>query len=392
MALFKFNDDSLLVSLDVGSYAIRCAVFRKDEQFPLELLAFTEKRTSGLEESQVINFEDLSLAFSEVLESAEELCKSSFSEVWLGFSPPFHSFCSQGMVALVSREVTKRDVDIAVETACAVPLPEGHICLHSNPESFRVDAQAEVLNPLGLSGLRLETEVRLITIPQVYCRDMIKVLKVLGYTPRSFFHNLVTFGQNFTSFQNKKNGICFCDIGYKSSRVIVYYNGKTEKMFSIPMGGYHFSSALASQFNLPLEEAELLKETKGKLFFNSYDEKNSIEAVSASLYFSRKLFTQVLEKTAEELLEKIKTMLIHHNLMEKISSGFIFTGGTTGLPGFIELASFSLGGQVSHPKKMYENYKQTSNFALVQQAYLENKLKVQKQNYSSKWSVWRELF
>ena len=392
MALFKLNDDSLLVSLDAGSYGIRCAVFRKSEHFPLELLAFTEKKSFGLEESRIINFESLSLVFSEVLEGAEELCKSSFSEVWLGFSPPFYSFRSQGMVALADREVTKPDRDLAVQTACAVPLPNQHICLHNHPCSFRVDTQDEVLNPLGLSGLRLETEVCIVSIPQFYCRDIIKALKSLGYTPKSFFHNLVAFGQNFTDFQQKKNGICLCDIGYKSARVIVYIKGKIEKMFSIPIGGNHFSLDLVSQFNIPLEEAERLKETKGQLLFGSYAEKDSIELTNASVYLSRKLFAQTLEKTAERLIEQIKSELVHHKLMEKISSGFIFTGGTAYLQGFTELASFYLGKPVSHPKNLYENFKQTNNFALIQQAYSENQFKAPKQNGAPKWAIWRELF
>ena len=392
MALFKLNDDSLLVSLDAGSYGIRCAVFRKSEHFPLELLAFTENKSFGLEESRIVNFESLSLVFSEVLGRAEELCKSSFSEIYLGFSPPFHSFRSQGMVALADREVTKPDLELAVQTACAVPLPNQHICLHNHPGSFRVDAQAEVLNPLGLSGLRLETEVCLVSVPQFYCRDIIKALKFLGYIPKSFFHSLVAFGQNFTNFQQKKNGVCLCDIGHKSARVIVYINGKIEKMFFIPIGGHHFSLDLASQFNIPLEEAELLKETKGQLLFGSYEEKDSIELPNTSVYLSRKLFVQTLEKTAEKLFDQIKAELIHHKLMEKVSSGFIFTGGTACLPGFTELASFYLGRQVSHPKNLYENFKQTNNFALIQQAYLENQFKAPKQNVASKWAIWRELF
>jgi len=393
VALFKFNDDSLLVSLDAGSYAVRCAVFRKSEKFPLELLAFTEKKFSGLEESRIIDPDTLGQVFGEVLESAEELCKSSFSEVWLGFSPVFHSFRSQGMAVLDSGEVTKLDLDLAVRTACAVPLPDQHICLHSLPESFRVDTQEEVLNPLGLSGLRLETEVFLVTVPQFYCRDILKSLKLLGYTPRSFSHNLVVFGQHFTSFPQKKSGVCLCDIGYKSTRVIVYLDGKTEKIFSIPIGGHHFSSDLASQFNIPLESAELLKETKGKLLFNSHEEEESVELEKLSLYLSRKVFIQTLEKTAEKLLNQIKTVLVREQLVDKISSGFLFTGGTAYLSGFLELASFHLGGPPAfHPQNLYGNFKQTNNLALIQQAYLEDKLTIPKQHFVSKRPVWKDLF
>ena len=393
MSLFKLNDDSLLASMDIGSRSVRCAVFKKSAQFPLELLAWSEKESVGLEESRITNFESLSLVFSEVLSLAEELCKSSFSEVWLGFSPSFNFFRSQGMVALTDREVTKADLDLAVKTACAVPLPDRHICLHSFPESFCVDGQAEVLNPLGLSGLRLETEVCLVTVPQFYCRDIIKCLKLLGYAPRAFFHNLVAFGQNFTTAQQRKNGIGLCDVGYKSSRVIVYKGGKTEEMFVVDMGGHDFSLALAEQFNIPLESADRLKEEQGQIFLKSYEgEGDTIELAALSLYLSRPLFIQTLEKTAEKLFEKIKMKLVHKQLMDKISSGFIFTGGTAYLPGFTDLAGFCLGGQAFHPKNLYENFKQTNNLALIQQAYLENKLKTVKQSFSKKWSVLRDLF
>ena len=393
MSLFKFNDDSLLVSLDIGSYALRCAVFRKKEQIPLELISFKEVKTSGMEESRVTHFEEIISTLDEILSSSEDSCKSSFSEIWLGFSPSFYSFHSQGMAALISREVTKQDRDLAVETACAVPLPEGHICLHKNPEFFSVDGKEGVLNPLGLSGLRMETEVHLVSIPQFYCQDIIKALKTLGYSPKAFFHNLVAFGQHFTSFQQKRKGICVCDIGYKSTRLIAYHKGKALAMISIPIGGDHFTEALANQFHIPKEEAEYLKETKGNLLIQTFDqEEASLEVSNGSLYLSRKLFSQTLEKAAEKLLQKIKESLDHYKLLDQMSSGFLFTGSTAYLPGFTELAGFHLGGPVSHPTNKYENFKQTNNFTLIEQAYLENKLNRPKQNLPYKRWAWRELF
>lgn len=393
MSLFKFNDDSLLVSLDMGSYALRCAVFRKQEQIPLELVSFKETKTLGVEESRVVHFEEISSAFSEVLTSSEDSCKSSFSEIWLGFSPSFYSFHSRGMAALISREVTKQDMDISLKTACAVPLPDGHICLHKNPEFFSVDGKDRVLNPLGLSGLRMETEVHLVSSPQFYCQDVMKVLKTLGYSPKAFFHNLVAFGQNFTSFQQKKNGICVCDIGYKSTRLIAYHEGKASVMIAIPTGGDHFSEELANQFHISKEEAENLKEEKGHLLFQNHEgEEESIETSNGSLYLSKKLFSQTLEKTAEKLLQQIKEALNHYKLFDQMASGFLFTGSTAYLPGFIELAGFHLGGSVSHPQNNYENFKQTNNFALIEQAYLEDKLTRPKQNFSSRRRAWRELF
>ena len=393
MAFFKLNDDSLLVSLDIGSYSIRCAVFKKSNQLPLELLAYSEEKTQGLEESKIIDFENLSLVFSEVLSKAEELCGSSFSEVWLGFSPPFHSFRSKGMVALSSKEVTKKDLELAVHTACAVSLPYQYRQIHSRPEVFSVDSQSEVLNPLGLTGLRLETEVRLISVPELYCKNLDRILKNLGYKPRAFFHNLLAFGEHLTSFDQKKNGVCFCDIGHKHTRGMVYLNHKVEDMFSIPIGAYHLTQFLRAQFNLSFELAENLKNSSAELLFSSYAQNEEpLETPQDNLYISRKAFSKILEKAVEKILEEVKLKLRDKNLLDKISSGFIFTGESSYIKGFIKLAEFYLGRPVSQPQPCYDNFKITNIFTLLQQAFLEDKLYQNKQNSLSKWSILKELF
>lgn len=393
MAFFKLNDDSLLVGLDIGSYAVRCTVFKKSDQVPFELLAFTEEKTQGMEEYRITDFESLSLVFSEVLFKAEELCNSSFSEVWLGFSPPFHSFRSKGMVALPSKTVTKKDLDLAVHTACAVSLPYQHRHLHSRPESFSVDSQPEVFNPLGLTGLRLETDVCLISSPELYCKNLNSILKNLGYKPRSFFHNILVLGENLTAFDHKKNGVCLCDIGYKNTRGIVYVNNKIESLFSIPLGAYHLSQNLSSQFNFSFELAEDLKNRSAELLFNSYSQSDEpLETLQENLYISRKAFSNSLEKMSSKILEEIKLKLVNKGLLDKLNSGFIFTGPTAYIKGFIELAEFHLGQSVNYSKQYYDNFKVTNNFAILQQAYTENKLYHSIQRHPSKWSVLKELF
>ncbi|MCY4321872.1 MAG: hypothetical protein OXC37_05695 [Bdellovibrionaceae bacterium] len=392
MAFFKLNDDSLLVSLDLGSYATRCAVFKKSDQLPFKLLAYTEQQTQGLEESRITDFESLSLVFSEVLSSAEELCRSSFSELWLGFSPPFHSFRSKGMVALPNKEVTKKDIDLVIHTACAISLPNQHKKLHSRPEAFSVDSQPEVLNPLGLTGLRLETDVRLISTPELYCKDLHKVLKNLGYKPKAFFHTLLAFGENLTSFDQKKNGICLCDIGHNSTRGIVYLNHKIEDMFSIPIGAYHLTQFLSSQFNLSFELAESLKHNSSEFLLNTYSQgEEPLETSQDNLYISRKAFSSSLEQALSKILEEVKLRL-SKQLLDSISSGFIFTGETAYIKGFTDWAEFYLGKPVCVPQNTYDNFKSTNCFTLLQQAYLDNKIYYPKQNSFSKWSVLKELF
>ena len=204
MARFKLNNENVIVSLDAGTSSIRCAVIQKDEELTPELLAYSEKPCQGLDEGRVVDFNEVIPIVGEVLEETEKLSKTSFSELWIGLSCDFHSFSSQGMTVLPSREVTKKDMALAIQTACAVPISSHHIRIHNNPQSFHIDSQSEVINPLGLSGLRLETLVHIVTIPEFHCQDLMKVLKAVGCTPKGFIHNLVAFAGNLTDLRQKK--------------------------------------------------------------------------------------------------------------------------------------------------------------------------------------------
>ena len=389
MSFFKLNDNRLLASVDLGSYLIKCTVFEKSDTLPLKILSTAEQKSSGLENSRITDFESFTLALSEVLSQAEELSKSSFSDVWLGFSPPFHSCKSHGMAALPRKEVSQEDLELAIQTARAVPIPDQYICLHQRPESFYVDSKQEVINPVGLSGLRLEVQVCLFNILESYKKEVHKALKILGYKPRSFFHNLMAWGEHFTSFEEKTNGVCFCDIGHASTRVIVYQKNKIQNLFSIPIGGQDLTQALADQFYLSYSSAENLKLQQGQIISHSSNENQSLECTETGVYVSRKNFSQCLESVFEKLLGEIKAKIGIENI-EHLSTGFIFTGSSSYIKGFLEFAGFHLGRPVSHRNVFYENFKNNQNLALIQQAYLENKLSQKTQKDS--FSFMKELF
>ena len=393
MARFKFNDDNVLASLDLGSSSVRCVVSRKTSN-GLEPISFYEKECEDLEEGRIVDFHEVVPIIGEVLESSERLSNTFFSEVFLGFSAPFHSFYSHGMAALSLREVTRKDQDLALKTACAVPIPDQHIRLHSNPQEFSVDGKKGILNPLGLSGLRLEVEVHIVTVPQFYCQDMTKVLKILGCKPKGFINNLIAFGENLTSFTQKKEGVCFCDIGRKSSRLITYYRGKVVDMIRIPIGEEHFSLAIANKFKISPAEAQKLKEHWGTLQSYSIDEEEQIEVEGEGLFFSYKTFTNVLEQVAKDLFKNIKHNIDSKNLTNQINSGYIFTGSTSFLKGFLEIARFHLGKPVFYPKGTdlkENNFKQMNTFAIAQQSYSFDKFQSQ-DLFDSKWSKLKDLF
>ena len=209
MVQFKINNQNVMAALDIGDSSLRCVVAYKEPSSPLEILAYVEEESKGLQRGRVIDFHSAVPSIGKILESAEEAAKTSFSELWVGLSCPFHSFSSHGMAALPLREVRKRDMDLAMETACAVPLPDRHTKIHSLPQKFSVDGEGSVRNPLGLSGLRLETTVHIVTVLQTYLKDLSKTLKFLGCSPKRFIHNLVAFSEDSLTEGSKKRGNLF---------------------------------------------------------------------------------------------------------------------------------------------------------------------------------------
>ena len=195
MVQFKINNQNVVAALDIGTFALRCAVAYREPSGHLKVLSHTQEDSQGLQHGRVLDFNSAIASIGKVLESAEEASKTSFSELWIGLSCPFQAFSSKGMAALPLREVRKKDMELAVETACAVLLPDHHAKLHSLPQMFSVDGSEPVLNPLGLSGLRLETRVHIITAPEFYCRDLTKVLKALGCKVLGFIHNAIAFSE-----------------------------------------------------------------------------------------------------------------------------------------------------------------------------------------------------
>lgn len=393
MARFKFNDDNILASLDIGSSSIRSAISRKTNK-GLQPISFYEKDCSGLiEEGKIKDFYGLISVMGLILETSEKMSNTSFSEVFVGFSSPFRSFRSHGMTALSSREVTKKDVAFAIQTACAIPMPNHHVSIHNQAQSFSVDQKKGIVSPVGLSGLRLETEVHIVTVLKSYIQDLTKVFKALGCTPRGFTNNLVVFGENLLDSTQKKEGVCFCDIGQKSSRLIVYFQGQVVDMLSIPWGESHFYSSVSDHFKIAPEQAQKLQRKWGHLKSYSVDDQEQVEVDGGGWFFSYKDFVLLLEESAKQLFKTIKQTLESRKVFPLLDSGFVFTGEVAFLEGFLEMARFHLEKPTSYPRETeynLNNFKQVNTRSIAQYFYSRNS--VQEFSLASKWEKFKELF
>ena len=392
MPAFKLHNESIIVGLDVGTSCLRCAVVKRDSELPFHLIAYAEKPCQAFDEGKIINFEEAAHVLTDIFNEVEKQAAVHFTELNLGFSSPFNSFFSRGMAALPSREVGVKEIEQAIETACAVPLSTGHVQIHGTPQMFQIDSQDHISSPLGLSGLRLETKVHIVSVQEFYFKDLTKVLKDLGYFPKNFIHNTLAYGENLLDLRQKNQGVSICDIGHRSSRILVYRSGQVVDMFPINFGGETLNASLASEFKISLEQAESLK--KKYLSFESKEVENKqLELDRSGLFVSREVFFGVINEKLRGFMKQVKQKLIEKNLFEHLHAGMVWTGRTSYISGFLDFAYLELGLNSTHPRNFISgDFNRTHTFAIAQQVHQEARSFKQNKFFSSPWEKIKELF
>ena len=405
---FKINRRDVVAALDIGASSFRCAAAIQKPSGDLEKLAYAERESAGVRGGRITDFELASNSAARVMEAAEEEAGVSFSEMFVGFSAPFHAFRSAGMAALPSREVRLKDMRLAVATACAVPLPDRCIQIHSLPQMFSVDGGPPAANPEGLSGLRLETRVFIVAAEEFYLRDTAKVLREAGGSLRGFVHNLTAFAEAAVLEERKREGICFCDIGRDSSRAVVYKDGEMVDMFETAFGGEDFSKALAARFKIPLPDAERLKRRYGRFDSRRINEEDQIEfsgaggasadaraTTSGGRFLSRKSLALALESCAKKFFITLKKQLRSINRLKDVQSRYLFTGRTAFAPGFLSLAEAELGESVLQDMGAGDarNFQENNTFAIIEQALRRGAPVVPRRPRAGRWAGrFRSLF
>ena len=394
MAQFRIQSQNIAAALDVGSLSLRALSAVKNADGSFEPLSYIEEESLGLQQGRVLDFRLAGESLARALSSLELASKASFSSLWVGISCPFHSFNSHGMAALPFREVRGKDMELVLETACAVPLPDHHAPLHVRSQGFSVDGRPKTTSPIGLSGLRLETQARIVTAHTSYQKDLLKAFSLTGFQPKGFLHNLIAFAENSLVEEQKNEGVCFCDIGSTAAQGIVYQEGRIQSMFEIPIGGAKFSRDLADRFKIPFHVADRLKKRHGGFLSHGISLEEQIEVPEEELFLSRRIFVETLEKTAEKLFFALKARWKEQKT--RLRSGLVFTGALAFTPGFAAFAGrffpppLRLNFSIHEEKNFSFGFRQKNTLSVLKEAYRMKLL--QEAPVRSPWSRLKELF
>ncbi|MFN0040768.1 MAG: cell division protein FtsA [Burkholderiales bacterium] len=330
------------MGLDIGTSKIAAIVAEMRPEGGFEVIGMGSAPSRGLKKGVVVNIESTVTAIQRSLEEAELMADCKIREVWTGIAGShIRSFNSHGMVAIKDREVAQHDVDRVVETAKAIPIPTDQQILHVLNQEFVIDGQEDVREPLGMSGVRLEVKVHIVTGAVSAAQNIMKCVRRCGLEVNDLILQPLASAIAVLSEDEKDLGVCLVDIGGGTSDIAVFTQGAIRHTAVIPIAGDQITNDIAMALRTPTKEAEEIKRRYGCALRELADPQEMIEVPGvgerASKKMSRQMLAEVVEPRVEELYSLVQAELRRSGFEELLSSGIVITGGSAAMQGMIEL-------------------------------------------------------
>ena len=333
---------NLIVGLDIGTSKIVAIVAEVMPDGRLEIIGMGSHPSRGLKKGVVVNIETTVNAIQRALEEAELMADCKIRDVITGIAGShIKSFNSHGMVAIKDREVTQFDVDRVVETARAVNIPMDQQILHILTQEFIIDGQEDVREPVGMSGVRLEIKVHIVTGAVSAAQNIMKCVRRCGLEPRDLVLQPLASAIAVLSPDEKDLGVCLVDIGGGTTDIAVFTGGAIRHTAVIPIAGDQITNDIAMALRTPTKDAEDIKMAHGCALRQIASVNDVIEVPGVGdrgpRQMSRQTLAEVIEPRVEELYSLIQRELRSSGFEELLSSGIVLTGGSAAMAGMVEL-------------------------------------------------------
>ncbi len=334
--------DNLIVGLDIGTTKICCIVGHMTEE-GLEIVGIGTSPSKGLRKGVVINIESTVTAIQKAIREAELMAGCEIKSVFAGIAGGhIKGLNSQGVIAIKNREVTDEDLQRVIDAAKAIAIPMDREVLHILPQEFIIDDQDGIREPLGMSGVRLEAKVHIVTGAVASAQNIVKSCNRAGADVADIVLEQLASSEAVLSADEKELGVAIVDIGGGTSDLAIFSEGAIKHTSVLSLGGDHLTNDIAVGLRTPMAEAEKIKQAYGCCLTSMVGKDETIEVPSVGgrepRILSRQLLAEILEPRVEEIFSLINREIIKSGYDGMIASGIVLTGGSSILPGMPELA------------------------------------------------------
>ncbi|MEZ4364828.1 MAG: cell division protein FtsA [Kofleriaceae bacterium] len=338
----KPKSNEIIVGLDIGTTKIACIVGEVTEE-GVDIIGIGTAPSKGLRRGVVINIDATVASIQAAVDEAENMAGCEISTVYAAISGAHvRGLNSHGIVAVKDREVREADVGRVLEAAKAVAIPMDREVLHVLPQQFVVDDQDGVRDPLGMSGVRLEAKVHIVTTAVTCAQNLVKCANRCGLQVADIVVEGLASSQAVLEEDEKELGVAVVDIGGGTTDVVIYADGAVVHTGVIALGGGHVTNDIASVLRTPLDVAEKMKRKYGCASRNLIDVADMMEVPSLGGRGPRSLprlgMVEVIEPRVEEIFEHVKKELMRSGYYDVLAGGVVLTGGATAMDGIVEIA------------------------------------------------------
>ena len=339
----KRSDRNLIVGLDIGTSKVVCLVGEILPDGSLEVVGRGSHPSRGLKKGVVVNIESTVQSIQRAVEEAELMADCEINAVYAGIAGSHvRSLNSHGVVAIRDREVTPADVDHVIDAAKAVAIPADQKILHVLPQEFIIDGQEGIRDPIGMSGVRLEAKVHIVTGAESAAQNIVKCVQRCGLTVVDVVLEQLASSYAVLTEDEKELGVCIVDIGGGTTDLAVFSGGAIRHTAVIPIAGDQVTNDIAVSMRTPTQYAEDIKIRYACALSQLANPDESIEVPSVgdrpARRLARQTLAEIVEPRYEELFGLIRDELRRSGFEEVIAAGIVLTGGSAKMEGAIDLA------------------------------------------------------
>src|ERR1700678_1849007 len=339
----KRSDRNLLVGLDIGTSKVVAIVGEIGHDGSINIVGLGSHPSQGMKRGVVVNIESAVTSIQNAVEEAELMAGCQIYSAYTGIAGShIRSINSHGIVAIRDKEVTQADVDRVIDAAKAVAIPADQKILHILPQEFIIDSQEGIRDPIGMSGVRLEAKVHIVTGADSAAQNIVKCVQRCGLAVDDIVLEQLASSYAVLTEDEKDLGVCVVDIGGGTTDIAVFAGGAIRHTAVIPIAGDQVTNDIAVSMRTPTQYAEDIKIKYACALSQLANPDESIEVPSVGERPARRLARQTLaeivEPRYEELFGLVREELRRSGFEEVIAAGVVLTGGSAKMEGAIELA------------------------------------------------------
>ena len=339
--------NSIVVGLDIGTSKI-CAVVGEMTEHGVEIIGLGSHASQGLRKGVVINIEATVNSVKKAIEEAALMAGCEIHTVFTSISGGhIKAFNSHGIVAVKNQEVVQRDLERVIDAAKAVAIPMDREVLHVLPQDYIIDEQDGIKEPLGMSGVRLEAKVHIITGSVTAAQNIVKCCNRTGLNVAEIVLAPLAAAEAVLTDEERELGVVLVDMGGGTTDIALYHDGTLKHTAVLGIGGNHVTNDIAAGLRTPFNDAERIKQRYGfaKARMVTDDERVEVPSVAGkgAGTVSRQILCEIIEPRLDEIFELIQREIAKSGYEGSLASGVVITGGSMLLPGAVEMAERSFG-------------------------------------------------